>query len=46
MFCDPTLPEAEDSDLLNSNLDAPSAPRQDSVLDDEDDLDDFDLDFE
>ncbi|MDG1484206.1 MAG: hypothetical protein P8R54_31735 [Myxococcota bacterium] len=46
MFCDPTLPEAEDSDLLNSNLDAPPAPRQDSVLDDEDDLDDFDLDLD
>lgn len=44
MFCDPTLPEAEDADLVNTNLDA--TPRADPILDDEEDLDDFDLDLE
>ena len=44
MFCDPTLPEAEDSDLLNGSFEAP-APRSEPVFEDEDDLDDFDLDL-
>lgn len=45
MFCDPTLPEAEDADLVNTNLDT-TPPRADPILDDEEDLDDFDLDLE
>ncbi|MFT5680184.1 MAG: putative nucleic acid-binding Zn-ribbon protein [Myxococcota bacterium] len=46
MFCDPTLPEAEDSDLLNSGLDNVAVPRSEPDFDDEDNLDDFDLDLE
>ncbi len=46
MFCDPTLPEAEDSDLVNSSLDDEPAPRSQPTFEDEDNLDDFDLDLE
>ena len=46
MFCDPTLPEAEDSDLVNSTFDDTPAPRMDPIFDDEENLDDFDLDIE
>jgi hypothetical protein len=46
MFCDPTLPEAEDSDLVNSAYDPEPTPRDEPEYDDEEDLDDFDLDFD